>query len=181
MAIADKLFLTVKLGYAVLSFYSSPWIKLWNAQQISFLAEYEFSSHPGDWSPHLMTLVTSNNCAAPNNGDIYRFGLLLFEIAGVSSSALQELRMGFERLENTPHPWPVGTVNSINALIQIESRKLMMIFGKFLKDAVQDCFEAYFALAQNSGNPVYETKMFELRRRFERLEEKTRDSYEDLL
>jgi hypothetical protein len=172
---AEKLLLAAKLGFAAFSLHSSPWFKLWTTQKIAFLAEYESSPNPGDWSPHLMALPTSSNTEQPNCEDLYRLGLILLEIGGISSEALTN--KGGLQNSVTSHE----TLDKMEFLVRLESDKLIRVVGGHYKRAVQRCFKIYFDRARISNSSlILEDSMIELFDAFKSVEEDARKMLEGM-
>jgi hypothetical protein len=128
-------------------------MRLWTAQKIAFWAKYESSGHPGDWSPHLMPLLSSSSTDTPNCEDIYRFGLVLLELAGISSDALLK-RDGLENSSISRE-----TLERMERLVRLESDNLTGLVGKPYKMAVQRCFKICFDLARGSDGCIPEDSM----------------------
>ncbi|KAI5820050.1 hypothetical protein BZA77DRAFT_302889 [Pyronema omphalodes] len=171
---AEKLLLAAKLGFAAFLLHSSPWFKLWTTQKIAFLAEYESSPNPGDWSPHLMALLPSSNTERPNCEDLYRLGLILLEIGGISSETLTH-REGLQNSTPTHE-----TLDKMEFLVKLESDKLIRIVGGHYKRAVQQCFKIYFDQARISyGSPIPEDSMVDLFNTFKSVEKVAQDMLED--
>jgi hypothetical protein len=172
---AEKLLLAAKLGFAAFSLHSSPWFKLWTTQKIAFMAGYESSPNPGDWSPHIMALPTSSNTEQPNCEDLYRLGLILLEIGGISSAALTN--KGGLQNSATSHE----TLDKMEFLVRLESDKLIRVVGGHYKRAVQRCFKIYFDRARiSNGSLIPEDRMIELFDAFKSVEEDARKMLEGM-
>lgn len=79
----DCFLIAIKLAYALLHFYCSPWVRDWSLNTIHFFEQHEQSdTTPGRWTPYLA--LTPNAPGSRQLGDrnkeIYLLGIILLQL-----------------------------------------------------------------------------------------------------
>jgi len=116
----DRLILSAKLGKAAISLHSSPWTKGWSTRTIKFFAEYEESSQPASWKPHISTTFNSDYIVLPSNTDVYALGMMLLEIGDADT-------------EHFEYP----------QMLKPALRTITMQMGRPYRKIVERCFNTY--------------------------------------
>jgi hypothetical protein len=86
----DRTVWASKLTNAAVSFYSSPWIKGWTTHAIRFFVEYEQSSEPASWRPHIPTTLGSTTPCL-SDMEVHSLGLMLLEIGKVDIEEFNDM------------------------------------------------------------------------------------------
>jgi len=131
----ERLLLAAKLGDAAFTFHSSPWMEFWEATTITYLAAYESSEQPATWTPHIANPLASDRLTMLNDG-MYRLGMILLEVGGITQEELHEIEKPTNNEEHTKQ----AVLAQKKILVEVALSGVTRQMGSAFKKAVEQCF-----------------------------------------